>query len=174
MEALRLLCLFNLSICALLIIACETDPGPSDPCADNEWASVNRNGVDICLGVTEVTYFNANSNAAKIVFSAAEIDFLNPEIEADFSIPVDGVMLNTPYPVSSGRILKADPITEGNITLLVFDPPAQGKAGCIAGTFSLKSTVNGITTFEYTNGRFVYFKGEGTESYGPDDSCNPF
>ncbi|WP_421871994.1 hypothetical protein [Marinoscillum sp.] len=153
---------------------CEETPEPTDPCEDTQWATATRNGEDHCMGNVEVTYWNANTTSAKVILSARNDESLTPEINAAFSIPVEGVMLNTAYPVLEGKIFGADEITEGSLTLLVFDPPAQGKAGCIAGTFTLKSQSGGISTFEYTDGKFAYFKGEGTELTGSTEFCNPF
>ena len=156
-------------------VACEEIPEPIDPCDDNRWATSTRNGEPICLGQVEVTYFHANSSAAKIIMSARnEGPTMAPEIYVEFSIPVEGITLNTAYPVLEGKIYDADEITEGSLTLLVFDPPSQGKEGCIAGTFTLTAQTGGITTFNYTDGKFVYFKGAGTESSSLSPGCNPF
>ena len=83
----------------------------------------------------------------------------------------------THFSLLEGEFFGADPITEGSLTLLVVDPPAQGKAGCFAGTFNLKSQSGGITTFDYTNGRFVYYRGTVSQSdFGNAENtgCNPF
>ena len=165
---------FTVLLLGLLITSCEKTPEPLDPCEDNEWATAVRNGEDICLGVVEVTYWNANTTSAKVIVSTRDASTLTPEIYAEFSIPVEGVVLNTAYPVLTGKFFDADEITEGSLTLLVFDPPAQNKAGCMAGTFTLKAQAGGTTTFEYTDGKFVYFKGPGTESFNAPESCNPF
>lgn len=158
----------------LLITSCEEVPEPSDPCEDNEWATALKNGENHCMGKVEVTYWNANTQDAKIIMTAGNELIAPYEIDATFRIPVEGVELNKAYPVLEGKLFGADPITEGSMTLLVFDPPAQGKAGCIAGTFSLKAQTGGITTFDYTNGRFAYFKGAGTGPIGSTEFCNPF
>ncbi|MEZ4945600.1 MAG: hypothetical protein R2804_08740 [Cyclobacteriaceae bacterium] len=160
----------------LLNVACEEEPAPLEPCDDSQWATATKNGDEVCLGQTEVNYFNPNTNSAKIVFTAGNEMIGAREIDAEFSIPVDGIVLNTAYPLSSGKLYGADPITSGTITFLVFDPPAQGKEGCIAGTFSLTAgSPNGPATFTYTNGKFVYFKGTVyVEDNISDNSCNPF
>lgn len=154
--------------------SCEETPEPLGPCEDNEWVTARRNGEDYCMGIAEVTYWNANTTSAKVIISARNEDTLTPEIYVEFSIPIEGVALNTPYPVLTGKIFNADEITEGSLTLLVFDPPAPNKAGCIAGTFNLKAKAGSLTTFEYTDGKVAYFKGQGTESFKPSESCNPF
>ena len=158
---------------ALLFTSCEETPEPHGPCEDDQWATATLNGEEHCMGKAEVTYWNANTNSAIINLITKQADAIDAEIHVDFSIPVEGVALNTPYPVKSGKVFDADVITEGSITLLVFDPPSVNKAGCIAGTFNLKAENGGITTFNYTNGRFVYFKGQGTES-SISTGCNPF
>lgn len=169
-KFLIIIALFGLSI----FTACEETPEPSDPCADNQWAIANRNGEQYCMGNVEVTYWNANTPSAKVILSARNEDSLTPEINVEFSIPVEGVVLNTAYPVIEGRVFGADEITEGSLTLLVFDPPATNKAGCIAGTFTVKAQSGGITTFEYANGKFAYFKAAGTGPTGSSEFCNPF
>lgn len=159
----------------LLFTACEETPEPSDPCDDNDWATALRDGEEHCIGVVEVNYFHPNTTSAVIIFSARNATSLTPEIYAEFTIPVDGVALNTPYPIKTGKILDADPITSGSLTLLAFDPPAQGKTGCFAGTFSLAAGSSSGPAIEYTNGRFVYYKGT---VYAKDNisgnGCNPF
>lgn len=161
---------------ALFITSCEEKAEPLGPCEDNQWAKVNRNGEEHCLGLVEVSYFNANTSSAMVILSARDeaAVSLTPEIYVEFSIPVEGVVLNTSYPIIKGKILDTDEITEGSLTFLVFDPPAFQKSGCVAGTFSLKAQTGGVTTFEYTDGKFVFAKGQGTESYYAPASCNPF
>ena len=169
-------CLIGLAL-FFQIASCEETPEPIDPCKDNEWATALKNGEDHCVGKVEVTYWNANTQNAKIDIIAGNELIAPYEISASFGIPVEGIELNKAYPVLEGKLFGADPITEGSLTLLVFDPPAQGKAGCFAGTFNLKSQTGGITTFDYTNGRFVYYRGTVYESdFGDAENsgCNPF
>lgn len=158
----------------LFSLSCEETPEPPGPCEDNEWVTALRNGEQHCIGVAEVNYFNPNTASAKVILSARNEDSLTPEIYAEFSIPVEGAVLNTPYPILTGKVFNADEITEGSLTLLVFDPPAPNKAGCIAGTFTLKAQAGGVTTFEYTDGKMAYFKGAGTALTGSTAFCNPF
>ena len=159
-----------------LISSCEEKAEPLGTCEDNQWTRFNRNGEERCLGAVEVNYFHANTNSAKVILSARDEDAvsLTPEIYVEFSIPVEGAILNTPYPVIAGKILDADEITEGSLTLLVFDPPSSQKSGCVAGTFTLKAEAGGVTTFEYTDGKFVFSKGQGADNYYAPASCNPF
>jgi hypothetical protein len=163
---------------AISFWACEKKTEPAGPCDDDQWATAVRNGEARCLGEVEVTYWFPNTESAKIIMTAGNEMIGAREIDVEFSIPVEGLMLNTPYPVLEGKILGADQITEGSITFLVFDLPAQGKAGCIAGTFQLKAAAPGApATFEYTDGKFVYYKGTVRESdFGTADNsgCNPF
>ena len=170
-------CLIGLILFLVFTISCEEIPEPSDPCDDNEWATAIKNGEDYCMGKVEVTYWNVNTQSAKIGITAGNESIAPFEISATFSIPVEGIELNKAYPLLEGEFFGADPITEGSLTLLVVDPPAQGKAGCFAGTFNLKSQSGGITTFDYTNGRFVYYRGTVSQSdFGNAENtgCNPF
>ena len=170
-------CLIGLILFLVFTISCEEIPEPSDPCDDNEWATAIKNGEDYCMGKVEVTYWNANTQSAKIGITAGNESIAPFEISATFSIPVEGIELNKAYPLLEGEFFGADPITEGSLTLLVVDPPAQCKAGCFAGTFNLKSQSGGITTFDYTNGRFVYYRGTVSQSdFGNAENtgCNPF
>lgn len=163
---------------AVAVWSCEETPEPSGPCEDSQWATATLNGEAHCMGKVEVNYFHANTTSAKIILTARnEGPSLTPEIDVEFAIPVEGVALNTPYPVSTGKIYDADEITEGSLTLLVFDPPTQLEAGCIAGTFTLKAGINGTTTFNYTDGRFVYFRKtvqQSDQSSVASLGCNPF
>lgn len=163
---------------SLIHFSCDESPSKVDPCDDNEWVTATKNGEAVCLSELEVTYFYPNTNSATIVFTAGNELVGDREIEAEFSIPVEGIELNTDYPIKTGKLYGADPIQSGFIRLLVFDPPAQGKPGCISGTFSLKAgTPNGPTTFEYTNGRFVYYKGtvkQSDQGTAVNSGCNPF
>ena len=167
--------LFVLSL-ATLIWACEPAPTPSGPCEDGQWATALKNGADHCLGLVEVTYWNANSPSAHILFTAGEVG--NKEIQANFAIPAEGIALNQDYPLRDGTLYGADELTSGSIRFLVFDPPSTGEGGCIAGTFTL--TADGPDTpvpFRYTEGRFLYYKGTTAESDNYTDfsqSCNPF
>ncbi|MDN4164548.1 hypothetical protein QWY31_03490 [Cytophagales bacterium LB-30] len=156
--------------------SCEEKPEPLGSCEDGQWAKANRNGEAHCMGAVEVTYWNANTNSAKIILFTRDesLTTLTPEINAEFSVPIEGVTLNTAYPLIEGKILDADVITEGSLTLLVFDPPGTQNSGCIAGTFSLKAESGGVTTFEYTEGTFVFAKGQGADNYYAPSSCNPF
>ncbi|MFZ1806212.1 MAG: hypothetical protein WAU36_03265 [Cyclobacteriaceae bacterium] len=160
----------------LLHVSCEEEPAPIAPCNDNQWATATKNGEEVCLGELAVSYFNPNTANALITFNAGNELTGAREIDAEFSIPTDGIALNTAYPLKSGSLYGADPIRSGTITFLVFDPPAQGKVGCIAGTFSLTAgSPNGPATFEYTNGKFVYNKGTVYEEDNlRDTGCNPF
>lgn len=170
-----LLILFTVST-LFINVACEEEHSPVSPCDDDQWATATKNGEEVCLAELQVSYFHPNTRSAVIVFTAGNEVSGDREINAEFTIPVDGITLNTPYPIKSGDLYGADPITSGTITFLVFDPPAQSKAGCIAGTFSLTAgTPNGPATFEYTNGRFVYYKGTVYEEDNiSGNSCNPF
>lgn len=172
----KYLIVLSTAIVLLFNVACEEQPTPIEPCNDNQWATATKNGEEVCLGEAEAIYFNPNTANAIIVFTAGNEQTGDREINAEFSIPIDGIALNTPYPIKSGKLFGADPITSGSITFLVFDPPAQGKVGCIAGTFSLTAgTPNGPVTFEYTNGKFVYNKGTVYEEDNLGDTgCNPF
>ena len=165
----------TLSIVVLLgCLSCEKEPNPLGPCDDNTWAKVKKNGNDACLSEVDILYYNANTDVATIGFTAGNELSGARELKADFAIPVEGLALNTPYPLKEGSIYGADSLTEGSITLLVFDPPAQGKAGCIAGTFELKANgPNAPVPYEYTGGQFIYFKSASQEIV-PGAACNPF
>ena len=174
MNIMRFIAILFSAALLLTCISCEKESEPSGPCDDNDWARVTKNGEEACLGYVEVNYFNANTSSAKIVFTAGNEMVGDKELMVDFAIPIEGVALNTPYPVEEGRIYGADPITEGSITLLVFDPPSQGKAGCIAGTFELTASgPDSPVPFEYTNGKFTYYKSAATDVI-VGTPCNPF
>ena len=165
-----------LSIVLLLLgfLACEEAPKPIDPCADNEWAKATKNGKETCWGDVAVSYFNANTKGAVIVFTAG--DGLKSEILAEFTIPEDGINTNTDYPLKSGTIFGADPFSSGTINFIDFDPPAPGKKGCITGTFNLTAGASGApATFSYANGKFIFYRGTMFESdHDTGEACNPF
>ena len=161
----------------LTFISCEQEDASAEPpgnCNDYEWARVTKNGDDICLANVVVNYSYPNTVNATIGFVAGNEDTGDRELFANFAVPIEGIALNTPYPLREGSIYGADPITEGSITLLIFDEPSQGKTGCIAGTFELKAAgPDSPVPFEYTNGKFTYYKS--TVAQVPSHSpCNPF
>ncbi len=160
------------------LFSCEKEPEPQDPCGDNDWARVEKNGKEVCLGQVAVDYFHPNTSSAVVIMTAGNEVVGDKELNLEFSIPVEGVELNTAYPVKTGKIHGADPVTEGSITFLVFDPPSLGKAGCFAGRFQLRSASDpAAPTFVYTNGRFVFSKGTVYQSHqgnADTNGCNPF
>ncbi len=169
LVATLLTCLFSVS--------CEETPDPLGPCEDNEWATATRNGEEHCMGGVQITYWNANTEDAKIIMTAGNEAIPPYEINAEFRVPVEGIELNRAYPAIEGNLFGADPIFEGSLTLLVFDPPAQGKAGCFAGVFSLKAGSPSATTFDYSNGKVVYYIGtvyESDHGTAENSGCNPF
>lgn len=167
----RVICLCLMT----LIMACKESPTPVDPCSDTEWATAVKNGVEVCFPEISVTYSFQNTENAIVVLAAGQA--VKKEINAEFSIPVEGIELHKDYPLKEGRIFGADSFTEGKINFLVFDLPSQSEAGCIAGTFSLKAiNPDGPGNFEYTAGRFVYFRGAMSQDKQVDGAvvCNPF
>ncbi len=162
-------------LCAItLVVACEETPTPVDPCNDGKWATALKNGTEVCFPEISVTYFFPNTKNAVIIFDAGQL--LMDEINAEFSIPVEGIELNRDYPLKEGKLSGADPFTEGKINFLLFDMPDQSKNGCIAGTFSLKANnPNAPASFEFTDGKFLYFMGVVNQDNQDDGSgCNPF
>ncbi|HNP19685.1 MAG TPA: hypothetical protein PKL31_14705 [Fulvivirga sp.] len=157
-----------------LIMACQESPIPVDPCNDGQWATALKNGTEVCFPEISVTYFFPNTKNAVIIFDAGQL--LMDEINAEFSIPVEGIELNKDYPLKEGKISGADPFTEGKINFILFDMPGQSKSGCIAGTFSLKAnSPNAPASFEFTEGKFVYFRSAmSQENRDSGTGCNPF
>lgn len=159
------------------LISCENTPQPADICdEDAQWAKAIRNGDEVCLPELNISYFFSNTPNAIITFQAGGL--VDKEILADFSVPEEGVTLQTKYSLKEGSLFGADPLVEGSISFLTFDPPTPIKAGCIAGTFSLKSGgPNAPASFEYTNGRFAFFKRtvqEDDRSTPENTGCTPF
>lgn len=173
----KIVCVAVIAIC-LGLLSCEETSEPVGPCKDNEWATAIKNGKEACLGGIQVTYWDANTANARLIITAGNEAIPPYEISATFSVPQEGIELNKAYPLTEGKLFGADPLTSGSMTLLVFDPPAQGVAGCFAGTFQLEAGAAGSpATFTYTNGRFVYYKGTVYESdFGNANNtgCNPF
>lgn len=168
---------FLIFVSGTVFFSCEDTPQPASPCdEDAAWAKALRNGEELCLPELSVTYFFPNTPNAIIVFQAGNL--VDKEILADFAIPEEGIKLNTPYPLKQGTLFGADPLVEGSISFLTFDPPTPTKAGCIAGRFSLKSGgPNAPVSFEYTDGRFAFFKGtvqEDDRSTPQSTGCTPF
>ena len=166
--------LFSIALILLGLFACEEAPESVTPCTDTEWAKALKNGKETCWGEVAVSYFNPNTKAAVIVFTAGDV--YKSEISAEFTIPEEGVNTNTDYPLKSGTVFGADPLTSGTINFIDFDPPAPGKKGCITGTFNLTAGVPGVpTTFTYTNGTFIFYRGTMFESdHDTGEACNPF
>ena len=155
-----------LTILFITLLACEEEVETKKACTVGRWASADKNSQSVCLENMAISYWRANTSSAHIIFTAGSTSQVGvPEIEAEFSIPVSGIALNTNYPLKEGKLAGADPFTEGYINFINFDYP-----NCVSGTFELRAENSEIgVTQSYSNGKFVYDKLGQINS-----SCNPF
>ncbi|GAB3327309.1 hypothetical protein GCM10027429_00990 [Marivirga atlantica] len=164
MDTLRKFSL--LAILFISLLSCEEELETQKPCTVGRWASADKNAENVCLGQMAISYWSPNTSSAHIVFTAGSTSQVGvPEIEAEFTIPISGIALNTNYPLNSGKLAGADPFTEGYISFINFDYPE-----CVSGTFELKAENSDIGVIQsYSNGKFVFDKQGQINS-----SCNPF
>lgn len=160
--------------------ACTTKEDPAvDPCDDNDWARVMRNGTEICFEQMAISYWQANtSNAyitAEIYNDRIDAGATAPYILADFSIPASGIELHKPYPLKEGTFYDVEELTSGEITFYTFENQNSNSSEsmCISGVFSLTSkNPNSGATTTFSNGKFLQFAvrtGGSTRN-----ECSPF
>ena len=113
-----------------LFFACENVEEEIEPCTSGYlWAKANIDGVEVCFEKVRYVEKNMNTKDAYIQLTIYNgLRNTDESINAFFSVPVEGIRLNTPYEAYDGSYYNAEDVVSGNLTFTYYNIDSNDKA----------------------------------------------
>lgn len=151
--------IFLFILIPLTIISCKEEEKVLGPCKGFLWAKASIDGREVCFENIRLVYQNANTKDAYIQLTIDNgLIGIDESINGFFSVPVEGITLNTAFPAYDGDYFQSEEMVSGSLTYIYYDTTAPNKDDRYAhGFFELVTqNLNNTSSQTQISGEFIY------------------